>query len=106
MKRIKKIWIGITVLVVCAACLFIAIIIAMGPTQGKKIEAYANPKKALLIIDVQEDYTGTLAKPPFPYKDSGRLIATVNTLIDKAHKRMFSYSISNKNLMAFGAGCF
>lgn len=45
---------------------------------------YGNPKKALLIIDIQEDYTGTTAKPPFPYKDSERLITTVNKLIEKA----------------------
>lgn len=73
-------------LVVCAAGLFVAITIAIGPTQGKKIGKYANPQKALLVIDVQEDYTGTTAKSPFPYKDSGRLISTVNKLIDKAHK--------------------
>src|SRR5574341_396700 len=87
MKKMRKISIVVTVLVICAACLFLAIIIAMGPTQGKKIEKFANPQKALLVIDVQEDYTGTMAKPPFPYKDSGRLITTVNKLIDKAHKK-------------------
>lgn len=47
----------------------------------KKIET---SQKALLLIDIQEDYTGVLAKPPFPYKDSELLIATLNKLIKKS----------------------
>lgn len=43
--------------------------------------------KALLIIDIQEDYTGATAKPPFPYKDSGRLIENVNSIIEDAAKK-------------------
>ncbi|MCC5468134.1 cysteine hydrolase family protein [Pelosinus baikalensis] len=44
-------------------------------------------KKALLVIDIQEDYTGAMAKPPFPYKDSERLIATVNKIIEMAARK-------------------
>jgi nicotinamidase/pyrazinamidase len=44
-------------------------------------------QKALLVIDIQEDYTGTTAKSPFPYKDSERLIATVNKIIEEAVKK-------------------
>lgn len=87
MKTKNKISIGITVLAICAIVLLLAVIVATGPTQGKKIEKYENPQKALLIIDVQEDYTGSTAKPPFPYKDSGRLITTVNNLIHEANKK-------------------
>lgn len=43
--------------------------------------------KALLVIDIQEDYTGVTAKPPFPYKDSERLISTVNRIIEEAVKK-------------------
>ncbi|WP_169717692.1 hypothetical protein SPSIL_044250 [Sporomusa silvacetica DSM 10669] len=43
-------------------------------------------RKALLVIDIQEDYTGTTAKSPFPYNDSGRLIETVNKVINEAAK--------------------
>jgi hypothetical protein len=32
------------------------------PTTGAKISKYANPQKALLVIDVQEDYTGLKGK--------------------------------------------
>lgn len=45
-----------------------------------------NESKALLVIDIQEDYTGTAAKHPYPYKDSERLIATVNKIIEAADK--------------------
>lgn len=52
--------------------------------ENKKFD---NPQKALLVIDIQEDYTGAIAKPPFPYKDSERLITTVNKLIEDASKK-------------------
>ncbi|SHJ11550.1 Nicotinamidase-related amidase [Clostridium cavendishii DSM 21758] len=48
---------------------------------------FDNPQKALLVIDIQEDYTGLEAKPPFPYKDSERLIKIVNNMIDEASKK-------------------
>lgn len=46
-----------------------------------------NPQNALFVIDIQEDYTGTTAKSPFPYKDSERLILTVNKVIKEASKK-------------------
>jgi nicotinamidase/pyrazinamidase len=57
------------------------------PTKGDKIAEYANPQRAIVIIDVQEDYTGTEAKPPFPYKDSARVIQALNDLPDAAAPR-------------------
>lgn len=48
---------------------------------------YDNPRKALFVIDIQEDYTGTTAKPPFPYKDSERLISAVNKIIEEASRK-------------------
>ena len=50
---------------------------------------FDNPQKALLVIDIQEDYTGETAKPPFPYKDSEMLITTVNKIISEASKKNF-----------------
>ncbi len=85
MSSMKKRLIGIAVLLLCAVGVLLGGIIAMGvPTQGNRIEKYSNPQKALLVIDIQEDYTGTTAKPPFPYKDSEKLIAKVNKVIEKA----------------------
>jgi nicotinamidase/pyrazinamidase len=88
MSKIKKISIGIVVLVLCVVGGLVGGIIAMGlPTQGEKIEHYEAPQQALLVIDMQEDFTGTTAQPPNPYKDSEQLIATVNTLIEEASKQ-------------------
>ena len=39
------------------------------------------------VIDIQEDYTGTTAQPPFPFENSEQLIATVNTIIEGAAER-------------------
>jgi nicotinamidase/pyrazinamidase len=52
--------------------------------MGKKVE---ESNGALLVIDIQEDYTGRTARPPFPYKDSERLIANVNGIIAKTSKK-------------------
>ena len=54
------------------------------PTQGKKISKYPNPQKALLVIDVQEDYTGLKGKQPVLFKGVEGRIATINRLIDNA----------------------
>lgn len=86
MKRSRQLLIGIIALVIGAAGLMAALMAAIEPTQGNTIERYANPQKALLIIDVQEDYTGMTATPPFPYKDSGRMIGRINQLIGRARK--------------------
>ncbi len=56
------------------------------PTTGKHIAKYANPRKALLIIDVQEDYTGLKGKQPPLFKNVEGQIATINALIDHALK--------------------
>jgi nicotinamidase/pyrazinamidase len=63
------------------------IILTTQPTRGNKIAQYEFPQQALLVIDIQEDYTGTTAQPPFPYKESEKLIATVNTIIEAASKK-------------------
>jgi nicotinamidase/pyrazinamidase len=47
-------------------------------------------QKAILVVDIQEDYTGLTAKPPFPYKDSERLIGLVNKVIKKAAEQKFA----------------
>lgn len=56
-------------------------------TTGKKIADYTDPQRAVVIIDVQEDYTGTEAKAPFPYKDSARVIQALNDLASVAARR-------------------
>jgi nicotinamidase/pyrazinamidase len=40
--------------------------------------------RALLVVDVQEDYTGPDARKPFPYPDADRVIDVLNGLIEAA----------------------
>ncbi len=88
MGKIKKISIIIVVLILFIIGLLIILETYISkPTQGNKIELYKDPQKAVLVIDIQEDYTGTTAKPPFPYKDSQNLISKVNTITEAATKK-------------------
>jgi nicotinamidase/pyrazinamidase len=88
MGKIMKILIFIVALIVFIIGLLIILEMYISkPTQGNKIEPYKDPQKAVLVIDIQEDYTGTTAKPPFPYKDSQKLITTVNTITKSASKK-------------------
>jgi nicotinamidase/pyrazinamidase len=88
MTNVKKSAVVIAIVTV-AAVVWIGIIIcsAMSPTKGKHISRYLKPAKALLVIDIQEDYTGETAKPPFPYRSSGQLIAATNQVIADAVKK-------------------
>ncbi len=89
-KKERMLWIKRIAIVIGAAILIIvglaayAFINATTPTKGKRIAAYDRPRAALLVIDIQEDYTGTTAKPPLPYKNAKRLIDIVNQVIARA----------------------
>ena len=52
------------------------------PTSGARIEA-ARRGKALILIDLQEDYTGPHAQQS--YREPERLISAANQLIESAH---------------------
>jgi nicotinamidase/pyrazinamidase len=54
------------------------------PTKGKPIIKYTAPKRALLVIDVQEDYTGLRGKQPVPFRDVDKQIAAINRLIENS----------------------
>ena len=83
----KKIILSITVLVVLlAGFVFVTFQKIYAPTKGEKIATYADPAKALLVIDVQEDYTGTRGKQPVPYTNGEGPIRIINELIDRAPK--------------------
>lgn len=56
-----------------------------GFTQGARIEAYASPRTALLVIDIQEDYTGPQAKQP--YRDGDRIVKATNALLAEAEAK-------------------
>jgi len=51
-------------------------------TNGPRIKDYAAPRTAILVIDLQEDYTGPHAKQP--YRDADKILAATNHLLEKA----------------------
>lgn len=60
---------------------------ASGPsfTRGPRIATYASPRTALLVIDIQEDYTGPQAKQP--YRDAERILRATNGLLAEAEAK-------------------
>lgn len=83
-----KALIGLTALIIGVTGWFcIGLITLVTPTKGTKISRYASPHKALLVIDIQEDSTGTTAKNSSPFKnDSEKYITSVNQIINSASK--------------------
>ena len=72
---------------VCLAILFVLLTVSMMPTRGRKISEYDDPQKALLVIDIQKDFTAPTAQPPFPYEKAGELITTLNELTAISRQR-------------------
>lgn len=54
------------------------------PTHGKKITPYPNPRKALLVLDLQEGYEGNNPRQPATTPAKGSIFDTVNQLIEWA----------------------
>jgi len=83
----KTVLILLTVLVVLvAAYTLITLKKIYTPTSGERIAEYAKSHKALLVIDVQEDFTGLNGKQPVPLPDSEKQIAAINRLVKYAVK--------------------
>lgn len=72
---------------VCVAvvAVFAVIYQSMQPTMGPKIGTYEKPGAALLVIDIQEDYTGPQAKKR--YRDGDRIVAAANALVVQAREK-------------------
>lgn len=79
MKRVLIV-VGL-LLVIGAGALGVAIWTVVSPTEGVRIGP-GRPGKALVLIDLQEDYTGPSAKQPYP--ESAQLIASANQLMAAA----------------------
>lgn len=82
-KIVFRIVLGIGVFLVIAVLALVGLVWQMSrPTAGPAIAAYALPQRALLVIDVQEDYTGPNARKPF--RDGPTLVATSNRLLERS----------------------
>lgn len=75
-------------LAVCAALLLMAGVFMYRSmfvaTRGRKIQGYPDSHKALVVLDIQEGYTGNGARQPVTAPPEGSLLAIVNQLIDMA----------------------
>ena len=71
MKRLVAV---ITLFIICTGCNF-------STTTGSIIPKYGNPKTALLVLDMQEDF-GENAKLPINKEQVPAITAVVNSLID------------------------
>ena len=84
----KKFLIGFILILLCVEMVFVVstYIIMTKATQGARIAEYKNPQKALLVIDIQEDSTGTTALL-LPYKGNAEYIARLNKVIEAANRK-------------------
>ena len=67
----------IGIVVICTATVVLTGLYGNSPTKGALIENYANPKAALLVIDVQNDITGNTGQ----YGDTTDFVKRINEAI-------------------------
>ena len=73
------------IILICAAMAGLVMYRSMFvATTGKKILPYDKPRKALLVLDLQEGYGGTNPRQPATSPATGGLLDTVNRLIGMA----------------------
>jgi nicotinamidase-related amidase len=71
----------ITVAVAAALFMYRSMFVA---TRGRKIAAYPQPRAALVVLDLQEGYSGSGARQPVTQVREGSIFASINHLIDGA----------------------
>ncbi len=107
MKRWKKILMWL----ICTPIVLLSVVFALlyantRPTTGPRIDAYAAPQTALIVIDIQEDYTGPEAKKR--YRDGDRIIAASNALLEQARQKgmpvVYIENVIDNPLIRFLAG--
>jgi len=74
----KRLVVVITLFIICTGFNF--------ATKGSSIQNYENPKTALLVLDMQEDFLGENAKMPINKEQIPAITAVVNNLIDDFEK--------------------
>jgi len=77
-------WLGVAVALI-TILFFAAMFFFVRPTRGERIAAYPSPRAALIVIDIQQDYTGPQARKH--YRDGDKIVAASNSLIAQARAR-------------------
>ncbi len=83
MSRIAIILLALIIAVVLVAA-FMLVRSMFIATKGRKISMYSDPRKALVVLDIQEGYSGTNTRQPVTIPPATGMIATVNSLIEEA----------------------
>lgn len=109
MSLVKKISIIVIIVILAVGTLlFFEIKKMYAPTTGTRIGSYVDPAKALLVIDVQDDYTGVSGRKEPIFKNVDSQIATINTLINNASssgmqivyiRHLFSNNFITRNMI-------
>jgi nicotinamidase-related amidase len=108
MKRWQKVTLGVLTLGLLGGGGLLALLLYLGlPTSGPRIGRYASPRAAVLVIDLQEDFTGPAARRP--YRDGDRIVAVANSLLAQAeaHGALVVYIanvVENRVTRAFMGG--
>ncbi len=86
MSLAKKIIIGLGIVILAVAALLAGSFLYMTiPTKGEKIGTYEKPNRALLVIDIQDDFSGPNSKM-YTQSDAEAAIARANEVIARAEK--------------------
>lgn len=87
---LKKILFSLGVIIGIILILFLLVFIEANKlavvTQGNTISGYSNPKKALVIIDIQKNITDKGAKFKLNLKQTDQIIENTNQIIDFSKK--------------------
>jgi nicotinamidase/pyrazinamidase len=75
------------ILLTAIAVIVTGLVYIASPTRGPSIGQYPNPRKAVLVIDVQEDFTTMAGKRSFPPDAVERMIAIINRITAQARDR-------------------
>lgn len=81
--KVILLWSGAAILLI-AALLGGALALFLRPSRGERIPS-SSAGTALIVIDIQEDYTGPQARKR--YRDGERIVAASNALIAEARRR-------------------
>jgi nicotinamidase-related amidase len=89
-KVFNSVFMGLTTLLLSCA------------STGEKIAKYENPKKALIVMDMQVDFFGENAKMPVEAGTETNLINAVNHLVDECNEKGYQI-VYIKNVNKKGA---
>ena len=86
MKSWRKMlcWMACSVVLLALVVSALALL-SMRPTTGPRIGSYPASRTALVVVDIQEDYTGPKAKKR--YRDGDRIVEVANLLLAQAQTK-------------------